>query len=96
MRSVYLGDVRALDQACPERAKAHGAAKVAARAALLKLVAAHPFGHQANERLGTFAEFRRGCLFDAGQIARSLDHRHLHAKADAEIRHLAFACETGG
>ena len=30
---------------------------------------------------------------DAGQVARRLDHRHLHAEADAEIRHVALAGE---
>ena len=30
---------------------------------------------------------------DAGQRARRLDHRHLHAEADAEIGHLALAGE---
>ena len=32
---------------------------------------------------------------DAGQVARGLDHRHLHAEADAEIGHLALAGEAG-
>ena len=30
---------------------------------------------------------------EAGQVARRLDHRHLHAEADAEERHLALARE---
>ena len=30
---------------------------------------------------------------DADEIARRLDHRHLHAEADAEIRHVALARE---
>ena len=33
-------------------------------------------------------------LVDAGERARRLDHRHLHAEADAEIGHLALARET--
>ena len=32
-------------------------------------------------------------LLDADEIARGLDHRHLHAEADAEIRHVALARE---
>ena len=34
-------------------------------------------------------------LLDAGQIARRLDHRHLHAEADAEVGH-ACACARSG
>src|SRR5206468_7835208 len=30
---------------------------------------------------------------DADEIACGLDHRHLHAEADAEIRHVAYARE---
>ena len=33
-------------------------------------------------------------LGDAGEVARRLDHRHLHAEADAEIGHLALAGEA--
>src|SRR5258708_4659955 len=33
-------------------------------------------------------ELGRVCVLDAGQIARGFDHRHLHAEADAEIRHV--------
>ncbi len=32
--------------------------------------------------------------FRPGQMPRRLDHRHLHAEADAEIRHLALAGEA--
>ena len=39
------------------------------------------------------AELGRIGLLDAAQIARRLDHRHLHAEADAEIRHVALARE---
>ena len=38
-------------------------------------------------------ELGRVGLGDAAQIARRLDHRHLHAEADAEIRHVALARE---
>src|SRR3546814_15797070 len=59
-------------------------------AALLQLVAAHPFGHQADQRLVGRAEFGAAGLLDAGLAAGVFDHRHLHTEADAEIRHLAF------
>ena len=42
---------------------------------------------------GVGAELGRVGLGDAAQIARRLDHRHLHAEADAEIRHVALARE---
>src|SRR5262249_56622380 len=37
------------------------------------------------------AEFRRIGLRNATKVARGFDHRHLHAEADAEIRHTALA-----
>ena len=52
-----------------------------------------PFGHQADHRLRRRAELGRVGVLDAAQIARRLDHRHLHAEADAEIRHVALARE---
>ena len=33
---------------------------------------------------------------DAGEVARRLDRRHLHAEADAEERHLVLPREAGG
>ena len=77
-------------------AEAHGAAEVAALAALLELVAPHPFRHQADDGLGRLAELGRARLVDAAQIARGLDGRHLHAEADAEIGHVVLARELGG
>ena len=61
--------------------------------ALLQLVALQPFGHQADDRLAGRAELGRARVLDAGEVARRLDHRHLHAEADAEIRHVALARE---
>ncbi len=40
------------------------------------------------------AELGRARAFEPGEVARRLDHRHLHAEADAEIRHLALAREA--
>ena len=75
-------------------AEPHRAAEIAAGLARLQLVAAHPFGHQADHRLRARAELGRAGALHAGQIARRLDHRHLHAEADAEKRHLALAREA--
>ena len=60
---------------------------------LLEFVAAQPFGHQAHQRLRRRAEFGGIGFRDADKIARGLDHRHLHAETDPEIRHVAFARE---
>src|SRR6202030_701379 len=74
-------------------AKPHGAAEVAADAPLLQLVALEPFRHQADYGLRRRAEFAGVRLGDAAQVSRRLDHRHLHAEADAEIGHVALAGE---
>src|SRR5579871_1644467 len=83
--------------AAPERrrvsAEPHGAAEIAVLAALLQLVAAEPFRHQADHRLRRRTELGRIGVLDADEIARSLDHGHLHAEADAEIRHVALPGE---
>ena len=76
-------------------AEPHGAAEIAAGGALLELVAAQPFGQQADDRLRRRAELGRVGVLDAGEGARRLDDGHLHAEADAEIRHLALAGEAG-
>src|SRR5258707_2686424 len=73
--------------------EAHGAAEIAGVRSLLELVAAQPFRHQADQWFGRRAELRRIRFLDADEIARRLDHRHLHPKADAEIGHVALAGE---
>src|SRR5690606_22702452 len=78
-----------------KRAEPHGAAEVAGRPALLEHVALEPFGHQADDRLLRLAELGRGRVLDAGERAGRLDAGHLHAEADAEVRHLALAGELG-
>lgn len=76
-------------------AEAHRAAEIAGSRAFLKLVALDPFRHQADDRLLRRTEFGRGGLLDAGQIAGGFENCHLHAEADAEIRHLALAGKAG-
>ena len=63
-------------------------------ARVLQLVAAHPLRHQADDRLARGPNSVEPASFDAGEIARRLDDRHLHAEADAEIRHVALAREA--
>ena len=53
--AVDLGDLAALGQRGGIGAEPHGAAEVAVELALLQLVAAHPFRHQADHRLGRSA-----------------------------------------
>src|SRR4030081_2270441 len=74
-------------------AKPHGAAEIAALRPLLQLIAAQPLRHQTDYRFGRGAELGGIGPFDADQIARRLDHRHLHAEADAKIGYVALACE---
>src|SRR5262245_33054688 len=71
----------------------HGAAEFAVDAAPLELVALHPLGHQADHRFRRGAELGRVCFLDAAEIARRLDHGHLHPETDPEIRDLALARE---
>src|SRR5262249_43469056 len=78
---------------CRIGAEPHGAAEVALHAAPLQLVALHPFRHQPDDGFGRGPEFGRVRVLDAAQVACRLDHRHLHAETDAEIRHLTLARE---
>src|SRR5260221_403612 len=99
-----LGDARppAVDLARPAAARqprrigaqAHGAAEIAAGRALLQHVAAHPLGHEPDHRVLARPELGRARAREPGQVARRLDHRHLHAEADAEKRHAPLAREA--
>src|SRR5262249_6534514 len=74
-------------------AKPHGAAEIAMHTAGLEFVAFHPLGHQSDHRLGSRTEFGGVCFLDAAEVARRFDDRHLHSKANPEIRHLPLARE---
>src|SRR5689334_2164432 len=71
----------------------HGTPHIAGQAALLQLISLHPFGHQTNDWLGRGDEFGRIGGFDAAKIPCGLDHGHLHAEANSEIRHAALTRE---
>lgn len=58
-----------------------------------RLVALHPFRHQADDRLGSGTEFGGGGIFDAGKVTGRFHDRHLHAEADTEIGHVALTRE---
>ena len=61
----------------------------------LQFIAAHPFRHQADDAARVVGPNSvELASSDAGQRPRRLDDRHLHAEADAEIRHFALARET--
>src|SRR6516164_7035064 len=92
-RSIDIGDAAAARECRRIGPKPHGTAEIAASGAPLQFVALEPFGHQADHRVGGLAELRRIGLLDPAQIAHGFDDRHLHAEADAEIRHVALARE---
>src|SRR5512144_2404175 len=92
-RPIYLRYATATREYCIVGAKPHGAAEIAACAPLLQLVTLEPLRHQADDRFGCRAELCRVGILDTAQIACSLEHRHLHSKANAEIRYVALAGE---
>src|ERR1700691_2317982 len=85
--AVDLGDAAAGQKLRRISAEAHGATQIAVDLALFQRVALHPFGHEADHRLGAGTELGRARAVQAREMARRLDHRHLHAEADAEIRY---------
>src|SRR5665648_913460 len=95
-RAVDLGDLTALGEHGVVSAETHGAAKIAVLLAFLQFLAPHPFGHEADHRLLGGAELGGAGVLDAGKVAGDLDHSHLHAEADAEIRKLTHARIAGG
>src|SRR5215813_7239282 len=91
--AIDLGDAAAALEHRGIRAEPHGAAEVAGLRALLELVTAQPFRHQTDQRLRRRTEFGGVGVLDADEVSRGLDDRHLHAKTDAEIRHVTLARE---
>src|SRR5215467_13511323 len=103
--AMTLGNLRVAIDPCDAAAlgehrrvgsEPHGAAEVAALAALFELVAAHPLGHQPNHRFLDRTELGRSGAGDADEVARGFDDGHLHAKADPEVGQAARAREAGG
>ena len=74
--------------------EAHRAAEIAIGLTLFQFVAAHPLGHQTDDRVLARAELGRAGARQPRQMPRRLDDRHLHAETDAEIRDVALARET--
>ena len=72
-------------------AESHRAAHVAAGFADLQTIGTHPFSDHADHGFIGRAEFGGAGAGHAGLVARRFDTGHLHAKADAEKRHFAFA-----
>src|SRR5712671_2617224 len=98
---AFVDHVRAVDLArqAPglERgalsAQAHRPAEIGLFvAALDPAVAVLPLGHEGDHRVRRVAvEFRAVRAREPDDVARKLDHRELHAQADAEIRDLVLA-----
>src|SRR6266702_1558048 len=98
---AFVDHVRAVDLAreAPrlERgalsAQAHRPAEIGLFvAALDAAVAALPLGHERDHRVRRVAvEFRAVRAREADDVSRKLDHRELHAQADAEIRNFVLA-----
>src|SRR6516162_4360008 len=95
-RLIDLRNPRAALQHRRVRAQPHGAAHIAGQPALLQLISLHPFGHEADDRLRRSDKFRGVGGFNAAKIPRRLDHGHLHAEANSEIRHATLARELRG
>src|SRR5882672_3676875 len=74
-------------------AQAHRAAEIGLFvAALDAAVAVLPLGHERDHRVRRVAvEFRAVRAREPDDVARELDHRELHAQADAEVRDLVLA-----
>src|SRR5215471_3169578 len=87
-RAIDLRDFAAFGKNRLVGAEAHRAAEIAVSVTQLKVVAVPPFSHQPDHRLLGRAELARARVLDA-RIARGLDDCHLHAEADAKIKHAA-------
>ncbi len=91
-RAIDFGDLAARRQAGRIRAEAHRAALVGIGVALDLFVALGPLFHQADQRCRRVRVILGRVRFlDTGHVAGRLDHRHLHAIANTEARHVALA-----
>ena len=94
-RAVNFFHATALLQIGLKRAEPHGAAHIALNAALLQRIAIGPFGHQPDQFCAGAAKLAGDGVTNSGHIPRRFQHRHLHAVANAEIRHIARAGKIG-
>ena len=99
--AIDFSDFGALCKSCIIGAKAHGAALVIAHFAFNLVVALDPFLQVINHRRKAFlarfvVKLLRACVVQLSEVARSLNDRHLHPKANTQIWHFAFAGELRG
>src|SRR6266566_5992247 len=90
---IQLAHMTAGDQATFLSTQTHAAADVAAdRTFLLAAFGRDPLRHHGNDRVRRLRiELGAVRALEAGDVARVLDHRHLHAEADTEIGDAARA-----
>src|SRR5690606_5038906 len=76
-------------------AEAHRAAQLARCITALDDIAARPLRQQSDHGVLARPEFGGAGALQAHQFPCSLDYRHLHAEADAEIGNVVLAGEAG-
>ncbi len=94
--AVNFGHPRPLGKRRIIRTQPHGAAFVVACITLDGPVALDPFFQVIHDRRKPFfarfmIKFFRSSVLDTCQISRSLDHGHLHTKANPEVRNVVLA-----
>ena len=92
-RSVDAVRERARDNLARLRPEPHRSTQVGARRALFdRAIAILPFGNERDHRMrGRRVEFGAVSVGESRLVPRILDHRELHAKTDAKIRHAVLA-----
>ena len=96
--AVQLARQRAGLQSALLGTQAHGAAHVGTLVALLDVTSSGgPFGDQRDNRIRCVAVVLTGIgLGETSHVAGEIDHRRMHAVADAEVRHATFPRVSGG
>src|ERR1700730_11749534 len=74
----------------------HRPAKIPVQFPSLQRIAPDPLGHQPDYRMFASTEFRGASPPETREMPRCFDDRHVHAKADTEIRHPPLAGKAGG
>src|SRR3546814_11047622 len=94
--AIDAGGLAAGGQHAGVSAEPHGPAEIVLRVSPFQRIAAHPLGQEPDHRVFAWAEFGGARFRNSRQIACRLDHGHLHAEADAEIRTPALPGEAPG